>query len=390
MAKQESSKVIVTKLYPKVKQTLAKKEIQSQFRSNIDTYLRDNIDCFSGTGPTTRPIFGKINETRLVNLVGLTDEGIKEVLKVMKGNDPSWKNFNTPFNIAIVLAIRFFEEAKNEEQINTGLLYLAIHIYCYKFTVYFQYEPNQAAMNYTIAHMSNRFKIKKTTTLLGSLTETLQTCYNAHRDRLKTGEDIAALKFVNDATTRINSFLKVICREYMKVIKEGKYLQSEHESFDDETYYEADSDSYAIDRVTNKVITKLVVNGPDRRLIQLAAQSSSVSVNTLQTCILLILSEIEEKDLRYMIECMLSLYLRDNPDKSVSVRDIGTNKFYLYCIKLYKSSNTQNKDIITIKEILNGWIDRPEIQNKVETKNSLGNYRKAIFLFFVYTIEQLC
>lgn len=390
MAKSVDSKVLVTELYPIVHKTLSKKEVQQEFKRNLDKYMSKNIECFSGIGPTKTPIFGRENETKLVNLVGLTDEEIKAVLKTMKGNDPAWKNFNTPFNIAIVLALRFFEEIKDEKQVNTALLYLVVHIYAYKFTVYFQFEPNQAAMAYTIAGMSNRFKLKKSTTLLAALIDTAQICYNTHKPRLMTGQDIAALKFVNDMTTRINSFLKVICREYMKTIKEGNYLQTEHESFDDENYYEADSDSYGIDRITNKVLTNLIVYGPDRQLVKLAARNASVSVNTLHTCILVIVSENNKDDVRQMIECLLSLYLRNNSDKSASIQDIGTNKFYIYCMEVYKSSNTMNKDIIEIKEILNRWVDQPDIKRKVETKNSIGLYRKALYAFFVFTIEKLC
>lgn len=389
MARTVESKVIVTDLYPSVKKTLAKKEVQQEFKNNLDRYMSKNVECFSGAGPTTKPIFGKENETKLVNLVGLTDEQIKAVLKTMKGNDPAWKNFNTPFNIAIVLALRFFEEAKNAAQITNGLMYLTVHIYAYKFTVYFQFEPNPSAMAYTVSEMSNRFKLKKCNTLLATLMDTAQICYNTHKDRLMSGQDIAALKFVNDMTTRINSLLKVICREYMATIKEGRYLQTEHESFDDEDYYEADSDSYAIDRVANKVLTNLIVNGPDRRLVELAAQNSSVSINTLHTCVLVIISEDNKEELRRMIECLLSLYLRNNPNKSASIRDIGTNKFYMYCMEVYRSSNTTNRDIIEIKEILNGWVNQPDIKRKVETKNSIGLYRKAIYTFFVFTIEKL-
>lgn len=381
--------VVKDTLYPKVEKSLNNPENAKMFKTNIDRYMAKYIDCYTSIGPSTRPVITPIDVSNLLNIVGITEADVKECLKKVKGKASEWKNFSNPYNVAIVLSIRYFTIKKDEDQVNNGLLYLITHIYQFMFYKYYKFPPNEAVMAYTIANLSQRFKVKKFGTILGALTDITRTCYDTHRDRIIRCQDMDLVKFVNDVTSRINSFMKKLRGEFEENIKSGNYLQSEKDDYSDEHYYEADNDSFAIDRITNKVLTNLVVSGPDRKLIELAAKNSSVSVNVLQTSIMTLITESHRDDIKRITECLLSLYLNDNPDKTASLKDIGTNKFFVYCIKVYRQSNTTNRNIIEIKAILDRWIKELNLRSKVATIASLGNYRKAIFTFFVFTIEKL-
>jgi hypothetical protein len=349
-----------------------------------------HMDCYSAPGPSIRPIFGAEEEKKLLKVTGLTEEVIRPCYKQMEKNGVVvGKNVSTPFNTAIVLAVTFYTNKKDERQISNCLLYMIANIYPFMYNKYFKFPPNESVMAYTIANMSRRFKVKKTGSLFATLIDMANTCYNLHKEALAKGLDISYVKFINDMTTRVNSFVKKIRNEFETNIKNGNYLQSEKDDFSDEHYHEADSDSFAIDRITNKVLTNLVVNGPDRKLVELAAKNSTVSVNVLQTSVLTLISEKNRDEIRQMIECLIGLYINDNPDKTRSIKDIGTNKFYVYCIKVYRQSNTSNANIIKIKAILDKWVEDLGLRNKVGTVGSLGNYRKAIYTFFVFTIEKL-
>lgn len=382
-----SSAVVREELYPIVAKSLDDKNNQKLYKENIDKYMAAHIDSYTSVGPSTRPTLSPSDVSRFMQVVGLDDKMVTETLKKVKGNSSNWKNFNSPYNIGIVLSIRYFGKAKNDEQVHNGLLYMVTNIYQYMFWKYWKYPPNEAVMAYTIANLSQRFKLKKSGTILAALMDIMETCYATHKSRIDRCQDIDILKFINDATSRINSFMKKLRSEFEENIKNDNYLQSEHDDYSDEHFYEADSDSFAIDRITNKVLTNLVVNGPDRKIVELAAKNCTVSINTLQTSVLTLISEDNRDDIRKMIECLLALYLNGN--EGASVADIGTNKFYVYCIKVYRNSNTANKNIIEIKRILDKWVEDLNLRQKVSTVGSLGNYRKAIFLFFVFTIEKL-
>lgn len=389
-ASSKDSTVIRDKLYPIVSKSLSDKKQQIAYKQQIDQYMAKNVQCYSSIGPSTRPVLPPSDVTALLTIVGLTDEQIQRTLKEGGAINPAWKNATTSYNVAIVLSIRYFQKMKNTEQVQNGLIYLMTNIYQFMFWKYYKvFNPNESIMAYTVANLSQRFKLKKAGTIYAALMDITETCYTTHKPRIDRGTDIDFVKFINDATSRINSFMRKLRNEFEENLKSGNYLQSEHDDFSDEHYYEADNDSYAIDRITNKVLTNLVVNGPDRKLVELAARNSKVSVNTLQTSILALISEDNREDICRMIERLIALYLNDNPNAGSSLRDIGTNKFYVYCIKVYRQSNTANKNIIEIKHILDKWVVDLDLKNKVDTAGSIGNYRKAIFVFFVFTIEKL-
>lgn len=385
------SKELVNGLYPKVENALKNPDKVKVYKSNIDKYMAKNINSYSSAGPSTRPTLSPTDYTNFYNIFGFTEKEIKDVLKKIKGNGgDTGKYFNNPYNVAIVLSIRYFSIKKNKDMVNTGLMYINTSIYQYMFHKYYPtFEPNEAVMAYTIANLSQKFKIKKFGTILATLTDITTICYETHKERIEQGTDLAIAKFINDAASRMNSFMRKLANEYNENYKEQRYLQTDKDDFSEENYYEADNDSFVIERLSNKVLTSLVVNGPDRKLITLAANNSNVSVNMLQTAIMTLISENHRDDIKTIIECLLSLYLNDNPDPSVSIKDVGTNKFYVYCIKVYRESNTNNKNIILIKEILDRWIEEIDLKKKVSTVASLRNYRKAIFTFFVFTIEKL-
>ena len=386
------SKELVTDLYPKIESALKNPDKVKIYKSNIDKYMARNISSYSSAGPSTRPTLSPSDYTNFYDIFGLTEKEIKLTLKKIKGNGgESGKYFNNPYNVTIVLTLRYFGIEKNEEMINAGLMYLNTSMYQYMFHKYYPtFVPNESVMAYTLANLSQKFKIKKFGTILATITDITRTCYDTHKSRIEQGSDLNLAKFINDVASRMNSFMRKLANEYNENYKEQRYLQSEKDDYSDESFYEADNDSFAIDRISNKVLTNLVVNGPDRKLVELAAKNSSVSVNMLQTAIMTLVTENNREDIKTIIGCLLALYLNDNPDPHASLKDVGTNKFYVYCIRIYRQSNTNNKNIITIKNILDKWIDDIDLKKKVSTVASLGNYRKAIFTFFIFTIEKLC
>lgn len=385
------SKELLTKLYPKVESTLNNQDKVKQYKTNIDKYMARNIASYSSSGPSTRPTISVSDYNNFYNIFGVTEKEIKAILKGIKGNGSgTGKYFNNPYNVLIALSIRFFTIKKNKEMVDIGLVYLNTSIYQYMFHKYYPtFDPTESVMMYTLSNLSQRFKIKKFGTILATITDITSTCYDTHKDRLIEGSDLNIAKFINDVASRLNSFMRKLANEYNENYKEQRYLQLDKEDFSDESYHEADSDSFAINRISNKVLTNLVINGPDRKLVELAAKNSAVSVNMLQTAIMTLITENNRDDITRIIECLLALYLNNNPNKNVSIKDVGTNKFYVYCMSVYRQSNTNNPNIIEIKNILDRWIEDVDLRSKVSTVGSLSNYRKAMYVFFIFTIEKL-
>jgi hypothetical protein len=382
------STILRDTLYPNVSTALTHKETLKKFNTDLDTYMAFNIDKYSTIGPIKRPIFSQTNIDNLISVVGLSGDQIKQALNKVKSVQGDWKNMNNPFNVAIVLSIHHFINTNDKDNIDKALSYMAVSMYPSLHFKYFKYEPNEAMMTYTINNMSNKFKIKQNSSVWESVVETMSKVIELHKPRLKVCDDRAMLLFINDVKTRLNSFLRKIANEFYMVEKEGKYMQLDRESFDEDNYHEADSNMYAIERITNNVVTTLVVNGPDMRLVEIAAKNCKVSVNELRNYTQSMITDKQRKDIRDVVEAVLFLYLFSETGKH-GPKDVGTNEFLIYCMKVYKKSNTTDKNIIKLKSILDRWLSELGLLDNTNRVATINDFRRALYMFFVMTIIKL-
>ena len=83
---------------------------------------------------------------------------------------------------------------------------------------------------------------------------------------------------------------------------------------------------------------------------------------------------------------ILQLFLSEEGNNA---EDIGSQKFINYCWNLYIKSNTKDKSILEIKDILDKWLEQNSKEYvKTERVTTKSNFRKAIYLYMVFTIQQ--
>ena len=381
------STIIIDSLYNQVETALSKKENVSKLKTELDKYLSANTDKYSTQGPVKRPIFNNDQIESFIKTCGLDRKEVMSVIGKTKAIDPNWKIMNNPMNVTLALATRYFAKTNSSEGKVLAISYTIVFMYPSLHFKYFKYEPNEALMAYTINNLSNKFKIKQQGYLWITLLDIVNKCYELHKNNLIKGEDRTFILYIQDVKTRLNSFMKKISNEFYRNEKEGKYLNIEHESFDEENYFESDNNSYAIDRLTNKVVTSLVVNGGDMKLIELAAKMNNVSVNQFRSYIQTMINEKQRADIKAITESILFLFLFSD-NQHFKVEDVRSNQFLLYCLGLYKKSNTSNRNIIKIKDILDKWLDELGLLEKTSNDGTINDYRRALFSFFVLSIQK--
>lgn len=375
--------------YSTVENSLSKAENRKLFKDTIDIHMANNISCYASFGPVNRPVFHTSESDAVFKAVGVPKERFEDLLKIMQKSDSRWKikGVDYPFYLAIVLAIRYFTLKHDDVQIKNSLSYMVCFTYALVYAKYYKKtNPTESIMAYAINNMSNKYRIKTSGNLWTVLYESVEKAYQLHKKGMTTGEDDAFVRFVADVRTRINSFIRKISNAYYAAFTNGQYLQSESESFEDDKYYEADSNTLAVERVTNKVLTRLIVSGPDAKLIELAAKNCGVSVNVLRTYIQSMVTDEQKDDIRVIVESLLFLYLFTESTDKHTIRDIGTNDFLIYCMKVYKKSNTIDPNVLKIKAILDKWLKELGLITKHSSPTTTNNFRRALYMFFIMTI----
>lgn len=378
-----SDKVIVSELYPIVEHNLQKKENVAKLKKVIENYLDKNHDKLATLGPTQKILFSESDKQALYDAVGLEPQQIKAITK--KAKNVGWLIDGVhPFNSAAALAIRYFKITKNKNMANLTMIYLTLSLYPSIHYKYFKYSPNEKIMNYTINNLSNKYKIKKTGVLLTALIETADGSDENYHNELIRGTDVDINNYVSGIHTRVNMMIRKISIEFYANKDKELYINIEHESMEEDNYREAESNIYAIEKLSNGVVLKLIVNGPNMKLVNAAAKLCKVSVSELRNYTTTMITSENKEEIKQIVESILFLYLFDDKNR---LQEINSDKFLMYCMDIYKKSNTTDENIIRIKSILDGWLERLGTYKKTQRLNTINDFRRALYIFFVVSIQ---
>jgi hypothetical protein len=173
----------------------------------------------------------------------------------------------------------------------------------------------------------------------------------------------------------------------MKQHASGRYLNYDTDNEDPDNFSVADNNSLVIDRISTSVSTNLAVKGPDQKSVMLSAKMNKISVNDLRSTMNSICRDkVNRPKIREIISCILYEFLFTG---QYSEQDIYDMKFTLYSSVIYKRSNTTRSNIVRIKNILDFWIkEYSSIYKKSNLVSTLNQFRRAIFMFFIFTIQQ--
>lgn len=382
--KKDTISVLLNNLYPLMEKGLSKKENTLKLRSAIHKYIDRNTERLTTLGPVHRTIFSEDDMRILYECAEVPPDVIKNTVNMSPTIKGQWRIMNNIFNPTIALAIRYYTVAKDNDTVKALLIYLTLSMYPSLHYKYFRVaEPNEAIMNYTINNLSNKFKIKQTGSIYGALVSTTEVCYNTNTNKIIRCTDKDVVDFIMDEKTRLNSLIKKISNEFYKNFEAKKYMNLDSDSLDDENYHETDSNIFAVERMTNNVTLKLVVDGPNMRLVELAARICKVSVSELRNYVNSMIISDNREDIRDVVESMLYLYIYGSQN---NIQEVNSNKFLMYCSDMYKKSNTTDKNIIKIKKILDKWLEDLGTYKKTQRHATINSFRKALFLFFVLSI----
>ena len=381
-----SKTLIIDSFSAQVSNSMKKPENRKALMNIISRYIDKNSEKLATTGPVKRLIFSDADREPVYELVGLSPNIIatiaSKVPELSRG-----VNTSNPFNIILTLLIRYFRMNKFESERKVCNTYFILSMYPSLHKKYFKFEPNENIMSFTINALSNKYKIKQQGTLLGSLVDTAEVCESHFSKNLVRGTDKDIADFIAAMKTRTNAFLKNIAIEFMKQHQSGRYLNYDTDNDDPDNFSKADSNSLVIERITTAVVLNLSSNGPDTKCITIASKMNKVSVNAMRTTINSICKDKANREkIRELVSAILYDFLFDG---SHNERDIHDMRFILYATETYKKSNTINTNIVKIKNIMDGWLEKySEEYKKTNRVGTLNLFRRALYMFFVFTIQK--
>lgn len=379
--------VILANIYPKVEQAFTSKETQRKFSAIVASYVDRNVNRLSTAGPSKRTLFSDMERNKVYDLINFDPKTCKAIVKQSNYIKASWKIVNDPFNLVMMMILRYAKLNKLDQINQLAVTYLTLSMYPSLHYKYFKFEPNEAIMQYTINNLSNKFKVKQVGNILQALVDTTALADKTYDKNIRHANDKELTDYINAYKTRLNSLIKKIRDAFEKDYRSGNYMNTERDNEDENDFKTSDSNSLLIQRIVDQVVLKLSVNGPDSRIVDISAKMNQVSVNeTRNTLNQLTQNKDESVNIRALCESILYLYLFNGENH---VNDLNGSKFLTFCLAVYKKSNTNDENVIKVKSILDTWIEKySETYRKTQRVATLNNFRRALYTFFVFTLQR--
>ena len=297
----------------------------------------------------------------------------------------NWRLFkNNPIFFIFYCCIRYATLSKDAKLLNSALIAMALSVYPSIFAKYFRYEPNPNIMQYTIDNLSNRFIIKKSNHIFGTLTYSIQSSWKFHEKDFSRGADQDVIRFIQRIRNDQNSLLKKIANAYQTNYKKGLFVTTQVDAYDDNINVDNVNNTNKVETLSNKIVLSMLTNGVDLRIADFAANAAQVSKLDLRNYISLIINEKESETMKEFISSILFLYLYTDSHEPDEIR---SKEFIGYALQLFKKTNSKDKNVTNIKTTLDKWGTSSGIYRKFSRSATRVDYTKAIFMYFILSIQ---
>ncbi len=389
-------------MYPKVEAVLKTDSGKRKFTNIIGSYVSRNNDKLMTAGPQYLIPFTYEDKEAYYKLFDITEEeAMAIILKTTNDvNDKGkWRLFKAnPILFIFYCAIRYATIKKDAKLLNSALIVMALSIYPSMFSKYFRkkdtdagksivYEPNAGIMQYTIDNLSNRFIVKKSNHIFGTLTYSIQSSWKFHEKDFANGSDQDAIRFIQRIRNDQNSLLKKITNAYLTNQRKGLSVVTQVDAYDDNINVENINNTNKVETLSNKIVLAMLTNGVDIRICDAASQVTQISKLDLRNYITLIVNEKESDAMKSVIESILFMYLYTENHEPDQIR---SKEFIGYALAVFKKTNSKDPNVTNIKKNLDRWATNTGIYRKFSRAATRVDYTKAIFLYFIISIQQYC
>ena len=385
--------IIRDELYPIVEKVLSTPQGDRLFKNAVGKYINKNTEKLHTPGPQYLIVFGDNDKEEFYKIFKLTQRDIGvyigKVINVLKSSNNKSTDFKLLSNNHIFwlfyCCIRFYALHRDEKGLNTALIIYALSVYPSIFHKYFKYEvSNPACMQYTIDNLTNKFIIKQKGHIYGALAYSISQSYKFLKEAFKDASDKEVIRFIQRIRNDQNSMIKKICDQYQKNFAKGLQADTTKDSFDDNIVDDNYNNTSVVELISRKVIAPLINNGVDLKRAELCAKLAQISISDTRYYLSKIIVTKESLNIQKMIEAILFVYLYEDKKSEV---DINTPGFLIWASDVFRRTNSNDANIVTIKTLLNKWGESSGVHSKFKREASRVNYKKAIFFYFILSIQ---
>ena len=384
------SRIIVEKLYPKIDAVLSTSQGDKKFKQLVGNYMDRNSVTLHKSGPTKMIPFGDNDKAMFYQLFNIDEKEVKGYVKEVTSKLGITSDFllltNNPMFWIFYCCIRYYTLKKDTKGINTALAIYALSVYPSVFSVFFKYGANEGVMQYTIDHLSEKYLIKQGGHLFGGLFLSIQHSYSFLAPSIKEGADKDIIRFIQRIRNDQKSMIKNICSEYMKNHSKGLRVALSKDSSTEEMQFDPDAENNTttVEVVSTNITNQILTNGLDLRRVTQCKDIANIGLSDCRYYLSKVISVKYTDEIEKFVHAILFLYLYDEKKTKA---DINSTYFLKWSAELFRKTNSNNLNIKTVKDTLDKWGQETGVHDKFKREASRVNYKKAMFWYFILSIQ---
>ena len=388
-AENTNSHIIIDKLYPTIKEVLDTPQGDRKFKQLVGNFMDRNSTKLHTSGPLYMIPFGDIDKSQYFTLFKINPKDVQAMVleitnqinagsdfKLLRGNPIFW---------VFYCCIRYYTIKKDEKGINTSLAIYALSAYPSVYDTFFKYPPNEAVMQYTMDNLSEKYLMKRGGHVFGGLFLSIKHSYEFLKPFMQDGSDKEIIRFIQRIRNDQKSMIKNICDQYMKNHAKGLRVKLTKDSYDEvQLDIDTDNNTTVVEITANNIVNQIITNGLDLRRVTICKDLANIGLSDCRFYLSKIIAVKYTEEIQAFIHAILFLYLYDEHKKK---EDINSSNFLVWSSELFRKTNSNNKNIKCIKDTLDKWGEETGVHSKFKREASRVNYNKAIFWYFILSIQ---
>ena len=381
--------IMMENLYPKVSDILSTPVGDRKFKHLVGQFMDRNATKLHTAGPTYMIPFADRDKAEFFNLFQIDVKWLKGLIKQVTDKIGSGSAFkllsDNPIYWVFYCVIRYYDLKKDQKGLNTALAIYALSNYPSVFHMSFPYAPNPAVMQYTMDNLSEKFIMKRAGTLFNGLFQSINNSFAFLEPFMKDASDQEMIRFIQRIRNDQKSMFKNICDQYMYNHAKGNRVKLNLDSNDAvQVDVDAENNTTIVQTVADSVVTQIITDGLDLRRVTICKDIAQIGLSDCRFYLSKIICDKYTASIKGFIYSILFLFLYT--DKR-SKQDINSSFFLKWSTELFRKTNSNDPNISNIKGTLDKWAEETGVHAKFKREASRVNYKKAIFWYFILSIQ---
>lgn len=366
----------------------------------VASYEDRNVENLSTPYLFNYTLFTAEDKAVLWRVTGIKEEEVNGVIEELRRaikDGCKLKGYTTPASLFVnvtadrvimFLMLRYYLERGDKRSMERICAYAGYSMYYTLFTNFWPRPPRRETMVYTVNSLTKKHKLRNVESVGALLGYGVEVCTTTYKQKMMNCTDNDVIYVIGQWKSRIRGYIKGIANQYYENDKAKEAIFTSVEKIENEEgvdYVERSSKAGNIEQLAQQYSTRFFQKPIDDEIVQVCSKMNEVSRLEIKNALeALRADKARIPEVKAFYEALFYLF---SEELGTATFDVHSKKFLASMDTVYKRGNSKDKNITTVKNMLENWLSATSQTYREATRNAkINSYRKAIYQYFVFGV----